>query len=83
LWRRSAAAGCASPVTIDVQRVFAMLSVRERSLMWLAYVEGADHHEIARTLGCGKTSVRVLLFRARRKMEALLRENNISVGDLR
>lgn len=66
----------------DVERVFAMLSVRERSLLWLAYVEGASHDEIASALGCGQRSVRVLLFRARRKMASLLRRREICVGDL-
>jgi RNA polymerase sigma-70 factor (ECF subfamily) len=42
--------------------------------MWLAYVEGADHCEIAETLGLREASVRVLLFRARRKLAHLLRE---------
>jgi DNA-directed RNA polymerase specialized sigma24 family protein len=35
-------------------------------------VEGADHHEIARTLGLRPLSVRVLLFRARRKLAQLI-----------
>src|SRR5207248_3761234 len=67
----------------DVERVFALLSVRERSLLWLAYVEGAPHDEIARALDCGEKSVRVLLFRARKRMEGLLRHYNLSPGDLR
>ena len=48
-WRQPDAV---SPRTLatDVERVFALLSVRERSLLWLAYVEGAAHDEIARAL---------------------------------
>jgi RNA polymerase sigma-70 factor (ECF subfamily) len=67
----------------NVARVFALLSVRERSLLWLAYVEGAAHDEIARALDCGEKSVRVLLFRARKRMEGLLQHYNLSPGDLR
>lgn len=69
-------------LAMDVERVFALLSVRERSLLWLAYVEGAAHDEIAQALDCGEKSVRVMLFRARKKMEGLLRKYNLSAGDL-
>jgi DNA-directed RNA polymerase specialized sigma24 family protein len=57
------------------------LNVRERALLWLAYVEEATHAEIAATMGCGERSVRVLLFRARRRMERLLREHNMGIGE--
>lgn len=57
---------------VDVQRALARLSVRDRQLLWLAYVEGGTHREVARALGLGATSVRVLLFRARRRLGALL-----------
>jgi RNA polymerase sigma-70 factor (ECF subfamily) len=68
------------PVT-SVERVFQLLSVRERALLWLAYVEEATHAEIAATMGCGEKSVRVLLFRARHRMERLLREHNTGSGE--
>jgi RNA polymerase sigma-70 factor (ECF subfamily) len=57
----------------DVRRAFDRLSVRERELLWLAYAEGASHQEIAATLGLRAGGIRVLLFRARRKLAALLR----------
>ncbi|GBC85698.1 ECF RNA polymerase sigma factor SigM [bacterium HR11] len=60
------------PEAADVMTVFRRLSVRERALLWLAYVEEYDHREIARIVGVGERSVRVLLFRARRKMARLL-----------
>lgn len=56
----------------DMERTFACLNLNERVLLWLAYVEGANHDEIARTLGVKPRSVRVLLFRARKKLAALL-----------
>jgi RNA polymerase sigma-70 factor (ECF subfamily) len=43
--------------------------------MWLAYVEGADHREIAAALGLRERSVRVLLHRARRKLAALIQRS--------
>lgn len=56
----------------EVERAFLRMTARERALLWLAYVEGATHAEIAQALGCGEKSVKVLLFRARRRMEGLL-----------
>ncbi len=56
---------------------FAALKPRERALLWLAYVEGSDHREIGRTLGLTRASVKVLLFRARRKLAAILERRGI------
>jgi RNA polymerase sigma-70 factor (ECF subfamily) len=61
----------------DVQKVFASLQPRERALLWMAHVEEAAHHEIASTLGVGVKSVKVLLFRARRKLAELLQSKGI------
>ena len=58
----------------DVAKIFGRLKPRRRALLWLAYVEGFDHGEIAKALGISEGSVRVLLFRARRKMATLLTE---------
>jgi RNA polymerase sigma-70 factor, ECF subfamily len=58
---------------LDMIRVFRQLKPQQRQMMWLAYVEGADHREIASALGVREGSVRVLLHRARRKLAALLR----------
>jgi RNA polymerase sigma-70 factor (ECF subfamily) len=57
----------------DVRRALAQLKPRERSLLWLAYAQGATHREIAHVLGLKTASIKLLLFRARRKMAALLR----------
>jgi RNA polymerase sigma-70 factor (ECF subfamily) len=56
----------------DMIRVFQQLTPQQRQMMWLAYVEGADHREIASALGLRQGSVRVLLHRARRKLATLL-----------
>jgi len=58
----------------DLGKIFDKLKPQERALLWLAYVEGHDHAEIARMLGLKSISVRVLLFRARRKLAGLLDE---------
>jgi len=61
------------PLRLDMARVFERLTPQQRQLMWLAYVEGADHREIATALGLRERSVRVLLLRTRRKLAQLLR----------
>ncbi len=58
----------------DVRRAFEQLKPRQRQLLWLSYVEGVDHREIARLTGLKVASIRVLLFRARRKLASVLRE---------
>ncbi|HYH00407.1 MAG TPA: RNA polymerase sigma factor [Terriglobales bacterium] len=57
----------------DVRRALELLKPRERQLLWLAYVEGSNHKEIADCTGLRVGSVRLLLFRARRKLADLLR----------
>ena len=56
----------------EVARTFARLTPRERALLWLAYVEGQSHKEIAGSLGLAERSIRVLLFRARGRLRDLL-----------
>jgi RNA polymerase sigma-70 factor, ECF subfamily len=52
----------------DALRFFRQLKPQEQLLLWLAYVEGFEHREIAAAVGLGEKSVRVLLFRARKKL---------------
>ncbi|MDE0126533.1 MAG: sigma-70 family RNA polymerase sigma factor, partial [Bryobacterales bacterium] len=59
-------------LTLDMERLFARLSEREQTLLWLAYVEGASHREIAASLGIGENSVRVVLYRARKRLAGIL-----------
>ena len=58
----------------DVSAVLRTLKPQQRSLLWLAYVEGFEHREIASMLGVGENSIKVLLFRARRRMAETLRK---------
>jgi len=53
-------------------RVFGELKPQQRQMLWLSYVEGADHREIAAATGVREGSVRVLLHRARKKLASLL-----------
>lgn len=54
--------------------VLKQMKPRERQLLWLAYAEGYTHKEIAEVTGLASASVRLLLFRARRRAARLLRE---------
>src|SRR3954469_8966976 len=56
----------------DVRRAMGRLKPRERALLWLAYAQGSSHSEIAGVLGLKTGSIKLLLFRARRKLAALL-----------
>ena len=59
-------------VDMELTQVFSRLKEEERVLLWLAYVEGCDHGEIARISNVKKLSVKVLLYRARRKLAQLI-----------
>ena len=61
---------------VDLARAMRRLSPRERDLLWLAYAQGSSHDEIAAALGLKASSIKMLLFRARRRLAALLREVN-------
>lgn len=56
----------------DFDRAMAQLKPRERAMLWLAYAEGASHQEIAQALGLRPASMKLLLYRARRRMASLL-----------
>jgi RNA polymerase sigma-70 factor (ECF subfamily) len=68
--RRSEAAG--TERASDLRRAMSHLKPRERALLWLAYAQGSSHKEIAQSLGLRTGSVKLLLFRARRRLAALL-----------
>lgn len=57
-----------------LEPAMAKMRARDRQLLWLAYAEGYSHHEIAEVTGLASASIRLLLFRARRKMARLLRQ---------
>ena len=59
----------------DLARAMAQLTPREREMLWLAYAQGSSHEEIAGTLGLKKSSIKILLFRARRRLAAALGGN--------
>jgi RNA polymerase sigma-70 factor (ECF subfamily) len=67
----------------DMMRVFAELKPQERALLWLAHVEGSSHEEIADALGLKAKSIKVLLFRARKRLGDLLTKKGLGPEVLR
>jgi len=61
----------------DVGDALAEIPPRQRELLWLAYVEGSKHAEIAESLGLKTQSIRPMLFRARRKLMAILESRGL------
>ena len=57
----------------DLERAMERLKPRERMLLWLAYAQGESHRDIADALGLKTGSIKLLLFRARRKLADSLR----------
>ncbi len=57
----------------DIRRILDKMKPRERELLWLAYVEGSSHKEIAAIVGLKEQSIRTMLFRARHKLAGMLR----------
>ena len=64
--------GAATERATDLRRAMTHLKPRERALLWLAYAQGSSHKEIAESLGLRTASVKLLLFRARRRLAGLL-----------
>jgi len=62
----------------DMMKTFGELKPRERALLWLAHVEEADHEDISEALGVKPKSVKVLLFRARKRLAELLTRKGLA-----
>jgi RNA polymerase sigma-70 factor (ECF subfamily) len=64
----------------DLARAMLQLTPRERAMLWLAYAHGSSHRDIASTVGVKAASVKLLLFRARRKLAVVIRNGNGTAG---
>jgi RNA polymerase sigma-70 factor (ECF subfamily) len=73
-------AASASSAQADSQAVLgpalAQMRPLDRQLLWLAHAEGYSHREIAEVTGLASASIRLLLFRARRKIAKLLQNQS-------
>lgn len=56
----------------DLARAMSQLEPLQRELLWLAYAQGESHEDIARILGLRAISIRTMLYRARKKLAAIL-----------
>lgn len=69
-------ATCASADEMAAQqqlaRAMGQMRARDRQILWLAHAENYSHQEIAEIMGLATASVRLLLFRARRRMRQLM-----------
>jgi len=65
---------------IGLRQAFDRLKPRERQLLWLAYVEGSNHQEIAESTGLRPGSIRLLLYRARRRLAQLIGRHSSAPG---
>lgn len=67
-------------LSIDLERIFGKLKKKERSLLWLAYVEGYSHREISEITKIKEKSLKVVLFRLRKKCAVILRAEGFTYG---
>jgi RNA polymerase sigma-70 factor, ECF subfamily len=70
-----------SDAQILLEPALKQMKPRERQMLWLAHAEGYSHREIAQVMGLNAASIRLLLFRARRKIAALLRTSTSADAD--
>ena len=69
-------------LTLDMERFFAQLPPKQQTLLWLAYMEGVSHREIAASLGMREGSVRVVLYRARKRLAGILQDHGWGPGEV-
>lgn len=62
-------------LSLDMDKTFSLLKKKERTLLWMAYVEGYTHREISELTGLNEKSLKVTLFRIRKKFAAMLKES--------
>jgi len=61
------------------QEILKELSAKERAILFLWAVEGYTSKEIGDVLRCSPATARVHLYKARRKIKALLEKENVSM----
>lgn len=59
---------------LDMEKTFKLLAPKERTLLWLAYAEGYSHKEIAAIIHSKEKSIKVTLFRVKKKFANILRQ---------
>ena len=59
---------------IDMEKIFALLKPKEKTMVWLAYIEEYSHKEIADMMSIKEKGIRVQLHRIRRKVAEKLKK---------
>lgn len=73
-------AAAADPaLRLDLSRALTHLKSRDRQVLYLAHVEELDHRGIGAAMGISAMSVRVLLFRARRRLAVVLESESLTL----
>jgi RNA polymerase sigma-70 factor (ECF subfamily) len=67
-------------LAMDMEKLFKLLKPKERTLLWLAYVEGYSHKEISRITGINEKSIKVKMFRARKRFAVILEQKGYQPG---
>lgn len=67
------------PVDVDLLRALRALPAQQRAAVALFYLEDRPMAEIAQILGCSKATVKVHLFKARKRLAELLGEEHVDV----
>ncbi|MBW3566017.1 MAG: RNA polymerase sigma factor [Acidobacteria bacterium] len=73
--RKTADLASSTESRTDLAQAMEQLDPIQRQILWLAYVQGDSHDEIAAVLGLRSISIRTLLLRARRKLAGILGED--------
>lgn len=68
-------------LSMDMEKTFKLLKPKMRTLLWLSYVEGYNSREIAVMTGGKENSIKVQLFRARKKLAGLLEAKDYKWGE--
>lgn len=66
-----------------LEPALARMRPRDRQLLWLAHAENYTHREIAQMTGLATPSIRLLLFRARRKIARILEQQHREHQEIR
>ncbi|MFQ5720928.1 MAG: RNA polymerase sigma factor [Candidatus Aminicenantales bacterium] len=61
-------------LSLDMEKIFKLLKPKERILLWLAYVEGFSHKEIASITETKEKNIKTQLFRARKELANILKK---------
>lgn len=76
------AGGSGHELKSQIDRGFGRLAVRDRTLLWLAYVEEMSHADIGAAVGVGAASVKVMLSRARTRLAEALAAMGLSPEEI-